>query len=194
MRSWMTLVFAIVLACFLYMPRQASAKFAKNPCAKADLKLAQTGVGDSDGDGVSDCRERMLHTLTTNPDTDHDGLPDGTELRIGSSPLDPDSDDDGIDDGDDNTPVVDQRIFGLLDALTCPQVGVAGSISALGTTAVVDMNTEFDDTTCDQLAALLVPGADVAVKIAILEDPLGALTATDVELRNRQGDDDGHDD
>ncbi len=187
MRKWMSLVFAMLLAAYLYAPGQASAKAAKDACAKADQKLSQSGVGDSDGDGVSDCREtRYLHTDPTNPDTDGDKLPDGEDFKTGCNPLNPDSDDDGIEDGDDASPAVVQKMQALLDALTCPQLDVPGSISALGTTAVLDMTTEFEDSSCAQLATLLAAGSgNVMVKIEIIEDALGALTAKEVELEER---------
>jgi hypothetical protein len=190
----MTLLLSLVLSAFVWAPGQASAKSNKDACKNADLKLALTGVGDSDGDGLSDCREiRYLHTLPNDPDTDHDGLDDGTEFKTACNPNDPDTDGDGIDDGDDDSPAIVQKLEALLDALSCPQVGVPGSISALGTTAALDMNTEFEDTSCAELAALLVPGANVFVKIEILENMLGELSATEVELENHHGDDE-HDD
>ena len=58
--------------------------------------------GDSDGDGVSDRDEEVVHgTNPNNPDTDGDGLPDGYEIDRGFDPLDPsdasfDADGDGF--------------------------------------------------------------------------------------------------
>jgi OmpA-OmpF porin, OOP family len=69
---------------------------------------AQTGpayalVGgelDSDGDGLTDDREREIGTDPFNPDTDGDGLTDGEEvLTHNTDPLNPDSDYDGLTDG-----------------------------------------------------------------------------------------------
>ncbi|WP_123536110.1 hypothetical protein [Halosimplex salinum] len=53
---------------------------------------------DSDGDGLSDVRERDVGTEPFDPDTDGDGLADGHELDIGTDPLDPDTDGDGVSD------------------------------------------------------------------------------------------------
>jgi hypothetical protein len=48
------------------------------------------------------------------------------------------------------------------------------------------MNTGFEDVTCDQLATLLAArGGNVTVKIEILEDALGVLTANEVALEKR---------
>jgi hypothetical protein len=187
----MTIVLAIVLGAFVWMPSQASAKGKKYACLKADLKLAQTpGVGDSDGDGVSDCREsRYLHTFTNDADSDDDGLNDSVDFAKSCNPLDPDSDGDGIEDGNDSSPVVEQEMKAILDALSCPTVDdlgamtAAGSISALGTTAGVDLDTRFKHTTCADLSTRLLAGGIVVVEIEILEDALGALRATDVELK-----------
>ena len=46
---------------------------------------------DSDNDGLTDARERMLGTDPTDPDTDGDGETDGLELIGGTDPLDPTS-------------------------------------------------------------------------------------------------------
>ena len=44
---------------------------------------------DSDGDGLSDAAERLVHkTDPHNPDTDGDGVSDGVEVAMGSNPLD----------------------------------------------------------------------------------------------------------
>lgn len=50
---------------------------------------------DSDGDGLTDERERDMGTDPLDPDTDGDGLTDGTEvLEAGTDPLDADTDGD----------------------------------------------------------------------------------------------------
>jgi len=55
---------------------------------------------DTDGDGLTDGREREIGTDPEDPDTDDDGLTDGEEvLEYGTDPLNPDSDDDGLKDG-----------------------------------------------------------------------------------------------
>ncbi|WP_354698464.1 Tol-Pal system protein TolB [Paraconexibacter sp. AEG42_29] len=52
---------------------------------------------DTDGDGLSDVRERAIRTSPTDADSDEDGLPDGAERA--TSPKNRDSDGDGIADG-----------------------------------------------------------------------------------------------
>ncbi len=194
MRKWMTLVVAVMLGMFVSAPGPAAAKSTKDACKKADEKLARTGVGDSDSDGVSDCREsRYLHTLSYDPDSDDDGLDDGDELAESCDPNNHDTDDDGIDDGEDDSPAIEQKVEALLDAIICPQIEVPGSISALGTTAALDMNSEFEDTTCGELAALLAGGGNVFVEIEILEGVLGDLSATEVEFEHNGHDDDEDD-
>ncbi len=59
---------------------------------------------DSDGDGVSDARERENGTDPNNADTDGDGLPDSLEERAGTDPHNIDSDGDGVPDGEDPVP------------------------------------------------------------------------------------------
>jgi clumping factor A len=69
-----------------------------------------TGAGtcvDTDGDGISDGRERQIGTNPDDADSDDDGATDGEELNPGTdtdgdgliNALDPDSDDDGLFDG-----------------------------------------------------------------------------------------------
>ena len=41
----------------------------------------EAGVGDRDGDGLTDAEEALLRTDPDNPDTDGDGLPDGWEVH-----------------------------------------------------------------------------------------------------------------
>ena len=126
----------------------------------------------------------------TNPDTDGDQLTDGEEIADRSDPFSPDGGDDGLLDGDEETTqILQQRVSGFLDGLTCPTVGVLGSISVLGTTANFDDATTFDDGTCADLAARLVPSvppgpanAPVFVKVKNVEDSVGLLTATEVDV------------
>ena len=62
---------------------------------------------------------------------------------------------------------------------------------------MLDDATEFDDTTCEELAALLAEATEgVLVEVKILEDELGGLTATKVELEDDHPglDDHGDDD
>ena len=158
-------------------------------CDRADARLAKTGKGDRDGDGISNCRERLLRTAADDVDSDDDGLDDGDEMATGCDPLDPDSDDDGTGDGEDDTPAAPrQKIEALLDALACPTEGAAGSLTALGVTVVLDATTEFEDLSCEEIAALFASEGSVQVEVKILEDEAGGLTAREVEL----GDHDGH--
>jgi len=194
MRSVLTCM-AVLLAIGLWVgtPTAASAKSKGKSCAAAEAAFQANGAGDRDGDGLSDCRERrQLGTLMDDADSDDDGVSDGDEVEQQCDPLDPDSDDDGIEDGDDSTPgIPEQEVKAFLDALTCPTVGVPGSITALGVTVTLNDMTEFEDTTCDAVAALLAAGtAPVFVEIDVLEDSAGALTAAEVEVEHDENDDD----
>jgi hypothetical protein len=163
-------------------------------CDRADARLAATGKGDRDGDGISNCRERLLRTSAAKADSDDDGLDDGDEMAAGCDPLDSDSDDDGVDDGDDETPAAPprQEVKALLDALVCPTEAAPGSITALGIVVALDAATEFDDETCEELAARFAAEGATLVEIEIREDEAGALTALAVESEDDEhGDHDG---
>lgn len=68
--------------------------------ARAPIYRLTGGELDSDGDGLTDDREREIGTDPFNPDTDGDGLTDGQEvLTHQTDPLNPDSDYDGLTDG-----------------------------------------------------------------------------------------------
>lgn len=57
---------------------------------------------DTDGDGLSDARERQLGTNINNVDTDSDGLFDLEEVNVyKTDPKNPDTDGDGYSDGDE---------------------------------------------------------------------------------------------
>ena len=154
--------------------------------------MAATGVGDSDGDGVSDCREtRVLSTDPQNPDTDDDGLDDGDDFGQSCNPKDDDTDDDGTPDGSDPTPVVTQKLVALLDTLTCPVAAVVdppapavpGSLGALGSTIVLTADTQFKGITCEDLAAkAALNEGNLLVEVRVLENALHELNATSVEL------------
>lgn len=195
MRKWMLIAVAVALVAWLGMAGSAAAKGKGNKgdvCRKAEQALARTGVGDSDGDGISDCREtRVLSTDPRNPDTDDDGLDDGDDFGKACNPKDEDTDDDGVPDGDDPTPVVTQKLVALLDTLTCPVAAVvdpptpavAGSIGALGTTAILTTDTQFRGKTCEELAAqLALNEGNLLVKVRILENTLGELNARSVTI------------
>ena len=180
-----------LLAMGLSAPTAAGAKSKGKSCAAAEALLAATGEGDRDGDGLSDCRERrQLGTLMTSADTDADSVPDGAEIAQHSDPLDVDSDDDGAEDGDDDSPSIpEQKVEGFLDALTCPQVGVLGSITVLGLAVPLSDMTAFEDTTCDAIAALFAAGTPpVVVEVEVLEDVNHALTAAEVEVEHEEHD------
>jgi hypothetical protein len=55
-------------------------------------------TSDTDGDGMSDLREKDFATSPVDRDTDHDGLSDLREVQIGTNPHRADSDSDGISD------------------------------------------------------------------------------------------------
>lgn len=48
--------------------------------------IREDAVTDSDGDGLSDLREKAMGTDRLNPDTDGDGFPDGVEVTNGFNP------------------------------------------------------------------------------------------------------------
>lgn len=193
---------ALALGITLTAASDAEAKPKKKSCAAAEALFQATGQGDLDGDGLSDCREtRQLRTSPNDPDTDDDELMDGDEVESRSDPRDSDSDDDGLMDGDDQTPRMrEQKIEGFLDALTCPAVGVLGSMTVLGTTATIDEVTEFEHGTCAELTELLAAGAlagtPVFVEVEIAEDAAGALAAIEIETKSgcREHDSDNEDD
>jgi len=162
------LVQACMAACLLWIPSHAQ---ATNPdtgqCAAADARLAAKGTGDSDHDGLSDCKERKI--LGTNPrnfDSDHDGVPDATEVADGTNPVDADSDDDGLSDGDEaaigTDPLVeDTDGDGINDG---PTAGVPNSEDK-------DPNGELDSEirgmidslTCEAPASIVVLGLTIAI-------------------------------
>ena len=190
-----TMAFLVALVLWWSAPTAASAKSKGKSCAAAEVLLLETGQGDRDGDGLSDCRERrQLGTLMDDADSDDDSVADGEEVGEHCDPLDPDSDDDGVEDGEDETPGMrKQKVKALLDALTCPTLGVPGSIGALGITVTLTDMTEFEEASCEDIAALFAAGGGVFVEIEVLEDSVGALTAAEVELEDDEGHEDGDD-
>lgn len=57
---------------------------------------------DTDGDGLTDVREKTLGTDPNNADTDEDGLTDGDEVNeYDTDPLAADTDEDGLSDGEE---------------------------------------------------------------------------------------------
>lgn len=63
--------------------------------------MANMGLQDSDGDGLSDSKEIEIGTDPFNPDTDADELLDGDEVLRGTDPLNPDTDGDGLSEGEE---------------------------------------------------------------------------------------------
>jgi MYXO-CTERM domain-containing protein len=72
-------------------------------------------LADTDGDGLEDGEELDLGLDPTRADTDGDGVDDGTELAWGTDPLNPDTDGDGIEDGAEGA--TDSDGDGIIDAL-----------------------------------------------------------------------------
>ena len=76
--------------------------FMIGPTFSFDRSIAEATEPDSDGDGVSDARERVAGTDPENPDSDGDGLGDGMEIDLlGTDPMAADSDNDGIADAEE---------------------------------------------------------------------------------------------
>lgn len=187
-----TLGFAI-LAFATMTPAAASAKTRKmKSCARAEADFLATGQGDRDADGLSDCREvKQLGTSPMSPDTDADQVGDAQELSDHTDPLDADSDDDGVGDHDDAAPRIQQRLKVFVDALTCPLVGVPGTLSALGMSLTLDDTTVFEDGTCADLGAMMAAlpvGSQVFVEVDVVEGSTGLVTATKVESEQAEED------
>jgi hypothetical protein len=186
----------------------ADARAADGPlCGSQDAKLAATGKGDSDHDGLSNCREKLITgTSAKNADTDDDGVMDGTEVSTGTDPLDADSDHDGLDDGQemivgsdpqnadtdddgledgqdaDANGVLESKIVGPLDSVTCPPAADA-SLTVLGIAIMLTPDTRYDEgSSCADLAA---PSA-VEVKVT---GALNSFVAIGVSVED--GDNDG---
>ncbi|MBT4761114.1 MAG: hypothetical protein HOO06_05390 [Bdellovibrionaceae bacterium] len=53
------------------------------------LSFCESGLNDTDLDGLTDCEENVLSTNYLDPDSDQDGIPDGLEVRNGLNPTDP---------------------------------------------------------------------------------------------------------
>lgn len=177
-------------------------------CDRHEARLAATGKGDRDHDGLSDCTEKKVtFTDRRDFDTDDDGVDDGTEVTDGTDPLDPDTDDDGADDGEerdectdpsdtdtdddgeedgvDSDPLDDleQRIEGDLEALACPTAAADGSATVMGIDIVLPATDDAELlAACDEIAVLLAESADpVHVEIEIESDENG-LVAAEIEL------------
>ena len=90
---------------------------------------------DTDGDGLSDGDEVNLHN--TSPllaDSDSDGLSDPDELRFGGDPNNPDTDGDGILDGDEVlVDTDDDGLIELLDATSTAYIPTGGRVACAAT-------------------------------------------------------------
>lgn len=218
MLASLPLAIGLVLALCAAAP-DASARPRDNgpPCTREDQRLATTGRGDADHDGLSDCREkRILGTSARDDDSDDDGLEDGAEVLMGTNPLDADSDDDTLADGtedelgtdptdvdtdddgvrdcDDPDPADElaSRIASDVQALVCPTAGADGSIVLLGIEIALTAETRFEDVaSCDELAGLIATAGSAHVEVKV-EEAGAALVGLEVEVDD--GDHDGRPD
>jgi hypothetical protein len=202
------LVVVLGIAAFLVLNVAELAAQAQNPCAQADARLAGTGRGDRDHDGLSNCAEKQVFgTDHRDYDSDDDGVSDPDELDEGTDPTDADSDDDEVDDGeeedngsdpndadsdDDGTPdgqdcdpadELESEIEGAVQEITCPTADTNGTLKLLGIAITLTPTTEFDD---GASCAELVVGAHVEVEVT--GDATTALTAAEVEVEDADSD------
>ncbi len=181
---------------------------AQAPCAQADARLANTGRGDRDHDGLSNCAEKHIYgTDHRDFDSDDDGVPDADELDDGTDPVSADSDDDGLEDGDedgegcdpndddsddDGTPdgedcdpadELESEIEGTVQELTCPTADTNGTLKVLGIAITLAPTTEFDEVaSCAELAV----GAHV--EVTVTGDATTELVAHEVETEDADND------
>lgn len=216
MRQRVVFLMAVVVllgaALLLRVPRLLAE--AQDPCAKADARLAATGRGDRDHDGLSNCAERKI--LGTDPadfDSDNDGVPDGDEVAEGTDPSDADSDDDGLDDGEENDAGTDpadadsdddgtpdgndadpgdelkSEIAGSLQAITCPTAETDGSLTVLGLSIVLTSGTEFENgESCADLAARFAANGGAKVEVEVSGEGCSGLVAEEVEIEDVDND------
>jgi len=205
----------IVLLGMVVLCATAATAAEGDRCARADERLARTGRGDRDFDGLSDCTERrVLETAVRDPDSDDDGARDGDEVArgtdphdsdsdgdgtadgretaLGTDPLDDDSDGDGIQDGDDPDPSHELRsgIEGAIDSLACPTEAQPGMLVVLGIPVGLGGAVAYRGVNgCDDLAARLSANGGVHVEV----DVSGSLDAgfQAVSVHAEDGDDDG---
>ncbi len=87
-------------------------------------------VGDTDGDGLSDYDEVVVHgTSPVLLDSDGDGISDGDEVALGTNPADADSDNDGIADGVEVTQAFTDPLGGDFNGISSNVCVLAGSAS-----------------------------------------------------------------
>jgi Bacterial TSP3 repeat len=108
-----------------------------------DMKVTftvSTNATDSDSDGLSNCAENAIGTLSNDPDSDDDGLNDGVEVNTyGTNPLDVDSDKDQLWDG----PEV--NVYGTNPMMSdSDNDGLIDSIEIFGTNPTQPMDADTD--------------------------------------------------
>lgn len=183
---------------------------AGDPCARANQRLEQTGRGDRDFDGLSDCSEKkVVGTDRRDPDSDDDAIDDGTEIENGTDPLDSDSDDDGLDDGDEDSVGTDpndpdsdddgeddgedadpadelvNEIEGDLESIDC----AGGTLVLLGIEVSLTPATEWEDpASCEELAASFAANGGAHVEVEVTGDAQSGLQAREVELEDDDND------
>jgi hypothetical protein len=137
--------------------------------------LTLSGLGDQDGDGLTDGEEYAANTDPANSDSDGDGLSDGDEVKnYGSSPTSGDSDGDSLPDGMEVNLSGMSLINGDDDGDGVPTLvevtwdGIAGSIGSS------DMNPGSGDSDGDGIGDLM--------EIAAGSDPIGASDSDVVSI------------
>ena len=205
---------AIVASCVLLLPAGGAQRADAADCVRADRRVAATGRGDRDHDGVSNCREKSeFHTDVRDPDTDDDGLSDGEEVKYGTDALDRDSDDDGVSDGvevergsdpldddsdhdgvsdaDDLDPLGElrARVAGPVTSVVCPTADSDGVLSTPCLDVVLTADTRFRGSgSCEDLARLVTDNGGGYVEVELDGDGCG-LSA--VEVVSKDADNDG---
>lgn len=211
-KGWSAAVLGVglLLGASLLLHAAAVAASSDDPCARANARLAATGRGDRDFDGLSNCEERRVTgTSVRDPDTDDDGIPDGEEIAdgtdpldmdsdddgiadgdevaIGSDPLDTDSDDDGIADGDDPDPAneLHSGIAGDIDSISCAD----GELVVIGIDIALVADTAYEDVAdCAALELRFSNNGSAHVEVEVDGDLGTGFVARKIELKDNDGD------
>ncbi len=211
-KAWPAAVLGVGLLLGASLLLQAAVAVASSgdPCARANARLAATGRGDRDFDGLSNCEERRVTgTSVRDPDTDDDGIADGDEIAegtdpldadsdddgitdgdevaIGSDPLDTDTDDDGIADGDDPDPAdeLHSRIEGDIDSISCAD----GDLVVLGISIALVADTRYEEVAdCAALASRFANNPSAHVEVDVDGDLGTGFVASKVDLKDNDGD------
>jgi eukaryotic-like serine/threonine-protein kinase len=86
----------------LFQQNATSAAGQTTAIASTNIALTSSGLGDDDGDGLTNQYEQEHGLNPDNPDMDQDGLKDGEEVnQYGTNPQNQDSDADNLKDGDE---------------------------------------------------------------------------------------------